>query len=288
LSVTLTGTNLVSGAACGFGAGITINSCTVTSSTQITANITIIGSATTGLRGITVTNPGGQFATLANAFTVSAAPLLPAVRATYSFNAGTGLTAADSSGNGNNGTLQNGVAWTAAGKYVNALSFDGINDFVLVPDSASLDVGSSGTIAAWVRLDAINRWNSILAKGNVNSSSATNYGMEVTNTNRFSCLLGAGGTSSRTLTSSITATTGTFYHVACVWDGTQLRLYINGVLNASVAQNLTPAVNTSPLYIGQFGGNVDRIRGVIDDVRIYGRALSEAEVSTDMNNPIAP
>jgi len=43
----------------------------------------------------------------------------------------------------------------------------------------------------------------------------------------------------------------------------------------------------SPLYIGQFGGNVDRKRGVIDEVRIYGRALSQAEVSTDMNRPIA-
>ena len=76
--------------------------------------------------------------------------------------------------------------------------------------------------------------------------------------------------------------------MACVWDGTQLRLYINGVLNTSVAQNLTPAVNTSPLYIGQFGGNVDRMRGVIDEVRIYNRALSQAEVSTYMNIPIAP
>ena len=130
---------------------MTINSCTVSSPAQITSAITIVGSAATAPRGVTVTNPGGQFATLANAFTVSAAPLLSPARATYSFNAGTGLTAADLSGNSNNGTLQNGVAWTAAGKYGNALSFDGINDFVRVPDSSSLDVGSSGTIAAWVK-----------------------------------------------------------------------------------------------------------------------------------------
>src|SRR4029079_4034601 len=148
LSAVIAGSNFQNGAACSFGSGITINSCTVNSSAQITSTITIIGSAATGPRGVTVTNPGGQFATLANAFTVSAAPLPSLARATYSSNAGTGLTAADLSGNGNNGTLQNGVAWTAAGKYGNALSFDGINDAVRVPDSSSLDVGSSGTIAA--------------------------------------------------------------------------------------------------------------------------------------------
>jgi hypothetical protein len=156
-----------------------------------------------------------------------------------------------------------------------------------VPDSPTLDIGFSGTIQAWVKLNALNRWNSVLAKGDANSDPATNYGLEVNNGNRFICILGS-GSSSRTLASTTTVTTGTFYHVACVWNGTQLQLYINGVLNTSVTQNLTPAVNTSPLYIGQFGGNTDRMSGVIDEVRIYGRALSQAEVLTNMNTPIAP
>jgi hypothetical protein len=205
----------------------------------------------------------------------------------YPFSEGTGVTTTDLSGSGNTGTLQTGATWTTGGKYGNAVSFDGINGFVSVPDANSLDIGSTGTIEAWVKPNAINRWNSVIAKGNVNNDSNVNYGIEITNNNRFICILGS-GSSSRTLTATTAVAVGTFYHIACVWTGTTLQLYINGTLNTSVAQNLTPAANTSLLFIGQYGGDADRMSGVIDEVRIYGRALSQTEVQTDMNAPIAP
>jgi hypothetical protein len=63
-------------------------------------------------------------------------------------------------------------------------------------------------------------------------------------------------------------------------------LYIDGALNASTAQNLTPAGNAAPLFIGQFGGNSDQLNGVIDEVRIYNRALTQAEIQFDTNTPI--
>jgi hypothetical protein len=80
-------------------------------------------------------------------------------------------------------------------------------------------------------------------------------------------------------------TAGQFRHLTCTWNGTTLSLYIDGVLNNSTAQTITPAGNTSPLYIGQFGGNADRLNGTIDEVRIYNRALSQAEIQQDMNTP---
>ena len=52
------------------------------------------------------------------------------------------------------------------------------------------------------------------------------------------------------------------------------------------SQSLTPAVNTSPLWIGQFGGNADRLDGIIDEIRIYNRALTQADVQSDMNRPL--
>ena len=65
-------------------------------------------------------------------------------------------------------------------------------------------------------------------------------------------------------------------------------MYVNGVLNTSSSETVTPSGNTAPLYIGQYGGNADRAKGVIDEVRIFNRALTQAEIQSDMNTPIAP
>jgi glucose/arabinose dehydrogenase len=72
-NVVLGGSNFAGGATCSFGVGITVNSCTLNSASQITANITISPTATLGARTVTVTNPDNQSASLANAFTVSQA-----------------------------------------------------------------------------------------------------------------------------------------------------------------------------------------------------------------------
>lgn len=63
-------------------------------------------------------------------------------------------------------------------------------------------------------------------------------------------------------------------------------LYVNGALSASSDQTISPNGNTSPLYIGQFGGNSDRFAGTIDEVRIYNRALSPTEIQQDSTTPI--
>jgi len=78
LSVTLTGSNFLTSPACSFGPGITVNSCTFNSSSQITANINILSSAVTGSRNVTVTNTDGQNSTLTNGFTVQAGSSNPA------------------------------------------------------------------------------------------------------------------------------------------------------------------------------------------------------------------
>jgi hypothetical protein len=84
----------------------------------------------------------------------------------------------------------------------------------------------------------------------------------------------------------VTARANQFVHVACVWNATTVELYLNGALNASAGHSITPAANSSPLYIGQFGGNTDRLDGVVDEVRIYSRALTKDEIQTDMSTPL--
>lgn len=229
------------------------------------------------------TNTSG-YSNIANG-TTPASQTLQGLVAAYAFQEGSGTSTADGSGNVNGGTLTNGPVWTTQGKYGNGLSFDGVNDYVSVADKAMLDLGATGTIEAWTKLNAINRWHSVIAKGNSNSDPAHNYALEITNANRVRCILG-GGSSSRTLDSTITMTTNQFRHLACTWNGSTLSLYIDGNLNITTAQNLTPTANTAPLFIGQFGGNSDRLNGLIDEVRIYNRALTQAEIQFDMNTSI--
>jgi hypothetical protein len=209
----------------------------------------------------------------------------PGLVAAYGLNEGSGTSTDDASGNGHGGTLENGQSWTSAGKYGNALLLNGVSDFVSILDSPTLSLGSTGTIEAWVKPDVLGRWHSLLAKGAANSDPVHNYALEITNQNVFRCILGDGA-SSMVVDSAVPAVAAQFTHVACAWDGTTVRLYINGALNSSRPQTLTPAANAAQLYLGQFGGNSDRLQGTLDEVRIYARALTDAELQTDMNTPI--
>ena len=80
-------------------------------------------------------------------FSSSAAP---SALAAYDFDAGTGATLADRSGNNHPGTLVNGPVWTT-GQYNGALSFDGVNDYVTFGDLAQADSLTAITVSAWVK-----------------------------------------------------------------------------------------------------------------------------------------
>ena len=111
--------------------------------------------------------------------------------------------------------------------------------------------------------------------------------MVIDNTNIPRCIVG-NGSSSATVSALSPVAAGAFIHLACSWDGSAFRIYVNGTLSNSTTQSIIPISNTSPLYIGQFGGNADRLDGTIDNVRIYDRALLQSEIQTDMNTPISP
>ena len=76
---------------------------------------------------------------------------VPNLVAEYGLNEGTGSTTADTSGNNFNGSLLNGTAWTTAGKYGNAINFDGSNDQVSVANNDTLKITNNITLEAWAR-----------------------------------------------------------------------------------------------------------------------------------------
>lgn len=77
-------------------------------------------------------------------------------------------------------------------------------------------------------------------------------------------------------------------HLAFTYDGATERLYVNGVLVTSRAQTGAISASNGVLHIGGDSVWGEHFQGLIDEVRIYNRTLSAAEIQTDMNNPISP
>jgi PKD repeat protein/glucose/arabinose dehydrogenase len=204
-----------------------------------------------------------------------AGPANPAgLVAAYGFEEGTGTTVADLSGGGNTGTIS-GAAWTTGGRYGKALSFDGVNDWVTVPDSNSLDLTAGMTLSAWVRPDALGDWRTAILKERPGDLAYALY-PSTSSGNRPN---GEAGIASLYGPSPIPA--GAWTHVATTYDGTNLRLFVNGAEVASKVQAVPIPASSMPLRIG--GNSIwgEWFDGLIDDVRVYNRALTAAEMQAD-------
>ncbi len=143
--------------------------------------------------------------------------------AAYSFDEGTGTTAADASGTGNAGTVSN-TTWTNSGKYGKALTFNGTSSRVNVPNAASLQLTTGMTLEAWVNPTTVsNAWRDAIYKGD------DNYYLEVTSTGGSrpvgGGIIGSGTAEARGSTALAAAT---WTHLALTYDGSNVRLYING------------------------------------------------------------
>lgn len=202
---------------------------------------------------------------------------------------GNGTTAVDLVG-ANNGTLTNGPLW-ATGPLQGGLEFDGVNDYVEVPDSAGLDITSTITLAAWIKPDAFRSWDPLISKG----TATTPYAMQLwhdgslrfsTNVSSPSGAIGGGEWISNTK-----MTAGEWYHVAVTYDGTAVRFFINGVQDTNVVTTqLVFGTNDESLTLGGYlpGLEGDELfDGVMDDVRVYNTALSTAEIKAlfDLGTP---
>jgi hypothetical protein len=213
--------------------------------------------------------------------TVNNVPAAAAPVLALGFNDGSGSTARDSSPSRNNGTLS-GATWTTSGKAGGALSFDGSNDRVTVPDASSLDLTKALTLEAWVRPRSIGRYDPILLK---ETSGGSVYDLYAANSAlRPAVDLGNYQVSAP----SGTTATNTWTHVAATYDGSVARLYVNGVQVS--ARTGVPNVPTSSGSL-RIGGTTlwagEWFNGFIDELRIYNRALSQADIAADMSTPIA-
>ena len=202
------------------------------------------------------------------------------------FSEGSGTSAGDSSGNGNAGALVNGTLW-AGGPVGNAVSFDGLNDYVEVPHSADVQPTTEVTVAMWVKpsnvdCDGGNNWRFVAAKDPWNT---WNLIYEENQTITWTVILGG---QQRLFGTGGKVPYDVWTHVAFTYDaatGSQ-KTWINGVQD--VQRTGTTGIigaSTGPLRVGNWSSTAacpvgsGGFPGQIDEVLTFNRVLSPAEIA---------
>src|SRR5579864_1791147 len=190
----------------------------------------------------------------------------------------------------NNGTLQGGATFIL-GRVGQAFSFDGLDDYVEVPHSDSLNLTSGLTLETWFELRSAG-FASLFSKSDANGSqSVTSYGLQIEPDGSINVSLYGTYPADNWVTSGGLVTPGQWYHIALTWDGTygpsdNVKLYLNGVLVQLWTKSFAPLnVTTQTLTLGSmkpptYYGHMD---GLIDEARIFNRALSVEEIQASYN-----
>jgi PKD repeat protein len=197
--------------------------------------------------------------------------------AAYGFEEDSGSMVADASGKGNHGTIKEAIR-IINGRYGKALKFDGVNDWVTVNDSASLDLSTGLTLEAWVYpLSQSNGGNTVILKQASGAQVYALYSEE--DVNLPVSYINDGGYRSVVGPNRLPANTWT--HLVATYDASYQRLYVNGVEVAKSARNTLIQQSNGVLRIGGNSLWGEYFHGYIDEVRIYNRALSASEVTSN-------
>jgi len=203
-----------------------------------------------------------------------------------------GLTVKDSTGD--NDAKISGATWTA-GVNGSALTFNGLNDYVIIADNHNLNLTSEGTIEAWINPKTHKKYAGIVHKGEKKDFSDEAYSLQFWDPGTIMVGLFASSTKYLTLESIGILNTGQWYHVAATWNSSTVYLYINGEENNSRSNTIGNVRNTDgglvvgaqltepySSYYGHFGFD-----GSVDEVVIYDRMLTSKEIQQryDTNKP---
>ena len=217
-------------------------------------------------------------------YTDSSPPVIVSTPASHwAFNDASGCTALDSS-DGNNGTLgpscpTSSPSWTT-GKVNGALSFNGVNNYVIINNAANLDPTAALTLSAWVKWNINpgtgNAWASLISKNGDNQyrvqhnvgNNTFEFGLRTTGCSKW--------------IESVTApVANVWYFITATYDGQYIKLYVNGNLESSNTCSGNILTSTTPLEIGGRSVYNDRyFDGLIDEVSIYSNALTAVEIQS--------
>ena len=193
----------------------------------------------------------------------------------WRFDEGTGTTAADSSGKGNDGTFNGDPQWVV-GYFGGALEFDGSDDWLDCGNDPSLDL-TTWTITFWLKVNENKNYNGFIIKGN---DAAENYEVLGFADGSFHFpIQHTDGSRTYINTSTGVIVPDEWAHFAYSYDAAQgRRFYKNGSLIFEDTESGTPQASTVSLAIGNEQPMSRYVNGTMDDIRIYNNVLTEPEI----------
>jgi len=199
----------------------------------------------------------------------------------WTLDEGQGTVALDWSGHGNHGTIKGNPQWVI-GYHGSALDFDGAGDYVDCGNPPLLTIRNQITMAVWFKIAAfVNDWEAIISKGD------NAYRLSRSATTGNAAHMGVNGTSANYFDGTTLIANDEWHHIAGVYNGSQAMIYVDGVLGT--ATPCTGQINDTndSFFIGENSGSRGRYsNGIIDDVRLYNRALTQDEIKLVMRGDI--
>lgn len=206
---------------------------------------------------------------------IGTSELAEGLAASWTFDEATGCETTDQTGNGHDGFLGldceggNAPLWTA-GVMGPGLFFDGQDDAVLATASARTRNPAALTLAAWIRLPVSHVWRAVV---DVRDAGSDGYNLFVTDASRV--FLRVNGS---TLTSQSIVGDGSWHLVVGAFDGSVMRIYVDGLLDRELTSGPTTLDVTAPPSLGHHFDGQANYGGFLDTVRLYDRSLSDLEV----------
>lgn len=217
---------------------------------------------------------------------ITAMGMTPAAAATvvaghWGLDEGTGTTAADSSGNGNTGTLRSGATWATGPIGTHAVALNGTATGNIDIPTPVVDTSQSFTVSAWVKLNSTAGFQTVASIDGTNVSGFFLQLRADTGKFAFTRIAGDSATGGSTASASSAPTTGSWYHLVGVDDVSagKLHLYVDGQQTDADYTGQWKATGHTLIGRGLFGGApVDFVNGSVDDVQMYQGALTTTQV----------
>ncbi|MEM9216357.1 MAG: NF038122 family metalloprotease [Cyanobacteria bacterium P01_F01_bin.150] len=197
----------------------------------------------------------------------------------WTFDDADGTQVMDSAGDHTGSMIKMDTSQWTTGIVGGALEFDGGKERVEIGDRATLDITNTLTLATWVKADTFRDYSGLIVKGSDNIA----YGLELMRDGSLSLETNYGSFTNASnynyWGSEAKLTAGQWSHVAVTYDGSTVKFYIDGQLDSTHQADIVFGTNNESLVLGADLVEASNFDGVLDDARVYSRALSVHEIN---------